>query len=107
MHLPVFSLVLGTVGRFMGFKGLFVDRFQWEVAEDVFDFTGFDVISLDLGQRHTDVPGAVRSLIIGEVDKRQLCVLITLIRVTTDVDDYGLKGSGGTPPAPDGLFEGL
>ena len=107
MHLPIFSLVSGAVGRFMGFKGLFVDRYQWEVAEDVFDLTRFDVISFDLGQRHTDVPGAVRSLIIGEVDNRQFCVLITLIRITTDVEDYGFKGSGSPPPAPHGLFEGL
>ena len=91
----------------MGFKGLFVDRFQWKVAEDVFDLTRFDVISFDLGQRYTDVPGAVGSLIIGEVDNRQFCVLITLIRVTTNVEDYGFKGSGGPPPAPHGLFEGL
>ncbi len=107
MHLPVISLVSGAVGRFMGFKGLFVDRYQWEVAEDVFDLTRFDVISFDLGQRHTDVPGAVRSLIIGEVDNRQFCVKITLIRIITDVEDYGFKGIGGPPPAPHGLFEGL
>ena len=79
MHLPIFSLVSGAVGRFMGFKGLFVDRYQWEVAEDVFDLTRFDVISFDLGQRHTDVPGAVRSLIIGEVHERQRCTFIALI----------------------------
>lgn len=107
MHRPVFFLVSGTIGCFMGFKGLFVDGFQWEVAEDVFDLTGFDVISLDLGQRHTDVPGAVRSLIIGEVDNRQFCVQITLIRITTNVEDYGFKGIGDPPPAPHGLFEGL
>ena len=74
MHLPIFSLVSGTIGRLMSFKGLFVDGFQGEVSEHVFKLTRFDEFSIDLGQRHTDVPGAVGSLKIGEVDKGEFGV---------------------------------
>ncbi len=79
VHLPVFPLIACAVGCFMGFEGLFVNGFYGKVAKDILDLTRVDVISLDLRQRHTDVPGAVRSLVIGEVHERQLCVFIALI----------------------------
>ncbi len=108
MHLPVFALISGTVGGFVGFKGLFVDGFQREVAEYKFELTGLDVVFFDLGQRHTDVPSAVGSLIIGKIDKGEFGVSISLIWIIPHVHDDGLKGTSRPPAsAPNGLFKGL
>ncbi len=78
MHLKVFPLLSGALGRLGGLECVLVDGFEGELAEDVFNLPCLDVLLLDLRPRLTDVSGAEGSLVIGEVNQRDLGVLITL-----------------------------
>jgi hypothetical protein len=63
MHLPVFSLFPCTSTRLGRLQRIFVNGFQREVEEMVFDLACIDIIFFDLGQRLTDVAGAIGSLV--------------------------------------------
>jgi hypothetical protein len=64
VHLPVFSLLACAVGGLMRFECLWMDGFYGKISDNVLNFTGFDVILFDLGQRRTDVPGTKGSLVV-------------------------------------------
>jgi len=70
MHLPECPLFSGAFRCFGCLEGVFVNRFQRKVAEDLLRIAPLDIVSLDLRQRLTDVSGAKRSLVVGKVDKR-------------------------------------
>jgi hypothetical protein len=48
VHFPVFALFKGTIGGNRCLEGLFMDAFEGEVTNNVFDFAGFDVVFLNL-----------------------------------------------------------
>ena len=106
MHLPEFSLFACAVGCLGGLECLFVDRFQGKVAGDIFQLAGLDVLAVDLGQRLTDVAGAEGSLVIGEVDERQLRGFLafegSISNVENDVLGFGWSGGrSSTQEIPD------
>jgi hypothetical protein len=47
MHLPVFSLLGCTAARFGGLQCFFVNGFEREIEEYIFDLAGGDIFSLD------------------------------------------------------------
>src|SRR3972149_6919246 len=101
MHLPEFSLVACAVGRLGRFESIFVDRLQGKVTDDIFQLAGLDVLAVDLGQRLTDVAGAEGSLVIGEVDERQLRAFLTfegsISNAKNDVLGFGRRGGRSRP----------
>ena len=94
VHLPVLALIAGAVSRLGSLEGLLVNRLQREVADNVPQRAGLDVVSLDLRVRLTDVPGAERSLVIRELDERDLGVLAALRRAVADGQDGFGRGTG-------------
>ena len=64
VHFPVFPLFSRAVTHLRRLDGQLVDRLEGEVHEHVFELSGCDVFLIDLRGRLTDVPGAVRSLVI-------------------------------------------
>ena len=61
-----------------------MDRFDGEVAHDVSDPTGVDVVALDLGRSLLEVPATKRALIVGELDEDQPGALTTLRGIAID-----------------------
>ena len=92
VHFPILALITGAIGRLVGLEGLLVDGPQGQVTEDVSELSRVDVISLDLGQRHTDVAGAVVSLVVGEINQGERRVFFPFERVIVDVENHLLKG---------------
>ncbi len=90
-----------------------MDRFYGKVEEHVFHLSGLNVVSLDLGQRRTDVPGAKGSLIIGEVEERYLGVFIALKGIISHAYNDRLKRLGALSSTwlaslpPQEVFNGL
>ena len=72
MHLPEAVLLGRAVGRLGGLEGLRVDALERQVEHDIADLAGVDILLFDLRVRLTDVPGAVRSLVVRELDEGQL-----------------------------------
>ena len=85
MHLPVFSLFTGAVGRLGRLEGLFVDGFNRKVAEDIFDLACLNIISLDLGHRLPEVPSTKGSLVIRKLDQGQLSILVPFKGIISDI----------------------
>jgi len=48
MHLPVLAVLAGAVGGLRCLERVLVDRFDGEVANDVSDPPGVDIVALDL-----------------------------------------------------------
>src|SRR3990172_5498406 len=65
MHLPVLALLAGAMGGLGGLPRLGMDRVQGEIAEDVSDLAGVDVVLLERRQRVGEVPLAERALVVG------------------------------------------
>jgi hypothetical protein len=82
--LPVLAALAGAVRGLRGFERVFVDRFDGEVANDVSDPTGVDIVALDLGRSLLEVPATKRALIVGELDEDQLGALTTLRGIAID-----------------------
>jgi len=95
VHLPELVLVACAAGRLGRLECVFMDGFQGEIQDDIFHLAGLDVLVLDLGQRLTDVPGAEGSLVIREIDKRDLRQLLALERGALDIEHNILRFSGG------------
>ncbi len=76
IHLPKFILVAGTVSRFCGLKGIFMES-QWKVADYIFDLAGLDIFLLNLWQRLTDVSAAEGSLKVREFHESNLSVFLS------------------------------
>ena len=110
MHLPVFTLVAGAVSGLCRLQGAGVELFDWKVAVDIFYLARLDVLLLDLGQRLTDVPGAKRSLVVGEIDDRHLRISFAQEGIIIDADDNVFRLWPWARPGsdrPDSLQEGL
>ena len=92
VHLPIFALLGGAVGGLGRLEGIGVKLLNWKIPEDVLDLARLDVLLLDLGQRLTDVPGAERSLVVGEIDDRHLRGFFAPEGIIIDADDdvFGL-----------------
>ncbi len=87
MHLPIFALLGGAVGGLGRLEGIGVKLLNRKIPKNVFDLARLDVLLLDLGQRLTDVPGAERSLVVGEIDERHLRVSFAPEGIVIDADD--------------------
>ena len=71
VHLPELALVAGAVRSLGRFEGEPVDRLEREVEGRVAELARLYVLLFDLRVRLTDVSGAERSLVVGELDHRQ------------------------------------
>ena len=87
MHLPIFALLGGAVGGLGRLEGIGMKLLNRKIPKNVFDLARLDVLLLDLGQRLTDVPGAERSLVVGEIDERHLRVSFATEGIVIDADD--------------------
>ena len=87
VHLPVFALLARAVRGLGCLERQRVDGFERKVPDDVLELAGRDVVPFELGVRLTDVPAAERSLVVGEVDQRQLGILISLEGCPIDAED--------------------
>ena len=67
-----------------------MDAFQRHIHRHITNLAGVDVLLGNLRGRLPDVPGAVRSLIVGELDQCQLGRLLTHDRIVTEVEDLSL-----------------
>ena len=94
VHLPVLVLILGAVGGLRGLEGQRVHPLQGHVQGHVAKLAGLDVFLGDLRGRLTDVPGAVRSLIVRELDQGQLGRGLANDRIVTQVEDLALDVRG-------------
>jgi len=97
------------VRRFGGLERLAVDALQRQVENDVAELAGVDELFSDLRGRLTDVPGAVRSLIVGEFDESELRSARALHRIIADIEDLALDIGAGWSccrgPSLNELFE--
>jgi len=84
VHFPVFPLVAGAIGCFVGSNG--VVEIQGKVHKNVSDFTCLDVVFFDLGERLTGVPGTKRSRIVCELKNGYRGIFISLRWIISDVD---------------------
>jgi len=91
MHLPEFSLFARAFRCLGRLEGVFVNRFQRKVAEDILQLACLDIVSLDLWQRLTDVSGAKRSLVVGKVDERELRVSVPFEGIAIDAQNNVLR----------------
>ncbi len=88
----------------MRFECLWMDGFYGKIWGNVLNFTCFDVIPYNLGQRRTDVPGTEGSLKVREVDYGYLCVSIAFKGLIADTQNNRLEWLGGPPSScPRGL----
>jgi len=71
VHLPEPALGAGALGGHRGLEGQRVDALERKVERRVPQLAGVEVFLLQLLERLTDVSGAVRSLIVREVDQRE------------------------------------
>jgi hypothetical protein len=78
VHVPAFPLFVGTPKRLGGFASQLVNILQGEVPGDIAQLPRLNVFFRKLWQRLTDVSGTEGSLIVGEVDKRELGMLVAL-----------------------------
>ena len=83
VHLPVLALFLCAMGGFGCLEGKLMNSLKREVESDVPELSGFNVLFLDLWIRHTDVPGTIRSLIVRELDQRELRVALAFDWIIT------------------------
>ena len=87
VHFPSLPLLLSTAGGFGGFEGVLMNRFEGEVADNVFQLPGLYIFCFKLRQRLTDVSSAVGSLKIRELDQRELGILFSSGRCPVNVED--------------------
>ena len=69
VHLPVFTLLAGTMGGLRCLKSQRVDGFEREVENSVLQLTGANIVFLNLRIRPPDVTSTVGSLIVRELDE--------------------------------------
>ena len=87
----------------MRFECLWMDGFYGKISGNVLNFTCFDVIPFDLGQRRTDVPGTEGSLKVREVDYGYLCASIAFKGLIADAQNNRLEWLG----CPSSCLRGL
>jgi hypothetical protein len=109
VHLPELALIAGAVGRLGGFERVRMDAFEGKVEGGVPDLSGLDVLSFDLRERLTDVSGAERSLIVGELDESHRRSWLTENRVGSEIESLALdvRTPGGRRPRRGPLLEEL
>jgi hypothetical protein len=78
MHLPVLTVLAGTVGGLRRFERILVNRFEGKIAKDVSDLAGADIVAFNLRQCLLDVATTKVALIIGKLDEDQFGALTSL-----------------------------
>src|SRR5712691_12307824 len=91
VHLPVFSLVSGTVRCLLCLERVGMDRFDRKATEDVLDPAIHDVITLYLRQGLAEVAGTKGALVIRKLDECELCVFLALERIISDTENNALR----------------
>ncbi len=86
VHLPELPLVFGAVGREGGPESVLVDR-ERHVHLDQTELSGLYELFFDLCRRLTGVPGAERSLIVGELDEGEFGRCLSAIRIASHVEN--------------------
>ena len=95
VHLPVHSLVASAMSGFSGLESLLVNPLEWHIQGDVTDLAAIYELGGNLRGRLTDVPGAVWSLIVRELDQRELGRARAFDRIVADVEDPVLDVGAG------------
>src|SRR5205085_1525567 len=91
VHLPVLALVAGTLGGLGGAQRIGVDLFERQVADDVAQLAGGDVVPLDLRHRLLHVTAAERALEVRELHQDERGAVAALREPVAD-DQLELLG---------------
>lgn len=107
VHFPELALILRAMGGFRGLEGRFVHGFEGQVEHRITQFAGLDICLGELWVRLTDVTTTERSLVVGELDKREPGCGLALDRVVAQVKDLAAHLRACRARGPLGLQEPL
>jgi hypothetical protein len=72
VHFPKLTLLVRALRRLGGFESEWMNLFEWQMPEDVSDFSGVDELTAEFVEDRFRVPTTEWTLEVGKLNKRQL-----------------------------------